>query len=120
LSFGLALAGAVMLATLSIAFTDMARNSEVLPADDQEQVAEALETDAELVTNTNLEALLADEPPEIQAEIVRINTEARPISLQVALLVPLVAALVGSVIAFRMRRLPDPKPSGAAESVLGG
>lgn len=120
LSFGLALAGAVMLATLSIAFTDMAENSAVLPPDIQEQVADALDTDAELVTNTNLEELLADEPPEIQAEIIRINTEARPISLQLALLVPLISAAVGLFVASRMRRLPDPVSSGATESVLGG
>jgi len=36
------------------------------------------------------------------------------------LLIPLIAALVGLVTAFRMTRLPDPKPSAAAEGVLGG
>lgn len=105
---------------LSVAFTDMAHDSAVLPADVQDEVADALETDAELVTNTNLELLLADEPPEIQAEILRINTEARPIALQIALLVPLIAAALGLVTALRMRRLPDPVSSGGAESVLGG
>jgi hypothetical protein len=34
--------------------------------------------------------------------------------------VPLVAGLLGLLTAFRMTRLPDPKPSAAAESVLGG
>jgi hypothetical protein len=120
LSFGLALAGALMLATLSFTFTEMARDSDVLPAAEQEQVADALETDAELVTNTNLEALLEDQPDDIQAEIIRINTDARPVALQIALLVPLVAAAVGLVVAARMRRQPDPVPSGAADTVLGG
>jgi Na+/melibiose symporter-like transporter len=120
LSFGLAFAGAIMLATLSFAFTEMAGNSDVLPEATQAQVADALETDAELVTNTNLEALLADQPAEISDEIVRINSDARPIALQVALLVPLLAAALGLVVAVRMRRLPDPVPSGAADSVLGG
>ena len=40
LSFGLAFAGAVMLATLSVAFTNMAKDSTVLPPDDKEQVAD--------------------------------------------------------------------------------
>ncbi len=39
LSFGLAFAGAIMLATLSIAFTQMAQDSTVLPAASQQQVA---------------------------------------------------------------------------------
>src|SRR4030095_4469842 len=39
LSFGLAFAGAIMLATLSITFTDMAKNSTVLPPAPQPHVA---------------------------------------------------------------------------------
>ena len=78
-------------------------------------------TDAQLVSNTNLEELLADEPPAVQAEIIRINTDARPLALQVALLVPILAAAAGLLNGLRMRRLPDPEPSTAAEGmVLGG
>ena len=78
LSFGLAAAGAIMLAALSIAFTTMADDSTVLAPAEQEQVATALEDDAEVMTNTHLEELLVDEPPATQAEIIRINTDARP------------------------------------------
>ncbi len=107
LSFGLAFAGAVMLATLSIAFTTMAQSSTVLPPDEQSQVAQVLEDDAEVMSNTELEALLVGQPPEIRDEIVRINTEARPLALQVALLVPLLAGLLGLLNSFRMSRKPD-------------
>ena len=62
LSFGLAFAGAIMLATLSVAFTSMAQDSSVLPPDDKEQVSQTLEDDAELMTNTELESLLAGQP----------------------------------------------------------
>ena len=55
LSFGLAFAGAIMLATLSIAFTDKAESSKVLPPAEQQQVADALEDDAEVMSNTQLE-----------------------------------------------------------------
>ncbi len=120
LSFGLAFAGAIMLATLSIAFTNKAEASNVLPPADQQQVADALEDDAEVMSNTRLEALVADEPPEIQAEIIRINTDARPIALQVALLIPILAGLLGLFNAFRMMRLPDPTPSSAVEGVALG
>jgi MFS family permease len=120
LSFGLAFAGAIMLATLSFSFTHMADNSAVLSPAEQQQVATVLEHDAEIMSNTQLEQLLADEPADVQAEIIRINTDARNIALQVALIVPLVAALLGLAVSMRMMRLPDPEPSGAEGMVLGG
>lgn len=120
LSFGLAFAGAIMLATLSLSFTNMAQASTVLPPAEKEQVAAALEEDAEIMSNTQLEQQLAGQPEEIQAEIIRINTEARELGLQVALLVPLLASLLGFVNSFRMRRLPDPEPSAAAEGLAFG
>jgi EmrB/QacA subfamily drug resistance transporter len=120
LSFGLAFAGAIMLATLSITFTTMAQASTVLPPADQERVAQALEEDAEVMSNTQLEELLVGQPEEIQDEIIRINTEARPLALQVALFVPLVAGLIGLFNSFRMMRLRDPTPSGSAEGMALG
>ena len=116
LSFGLAFAGAVMLATLSVAFTQLSDASDVLPPAEKEQVATVLEEDAEVMSDVQLEALLADEPEAIQDEILDINTEARDLALQVALLVTLLAAVVGVANAFRMMRLPDPAPTTAAES----
>lgn len=120
LSFGLAFAGAIMLATLSITFTNMAQSSAVLAPAEQEQVATALEDDAEVMSNTQLEEQLVGQPEDVQAEIIRINTEARPLALQVALLVPLLAALLGLVTSLRMMRLPDPAPSSSAEGMTLG
>ena len=109
-----------MLATLSVAFTEMAKDSNVLPEADQQRVADRLEDDAEVMSNTQLEELLADESPEVQDEIVDINTDARPLALQVALLIPLLAALIGLFNSFRMMRLPDPAPSERAEAMALG
>jgi EmrB/QacA subfamily drug resistance transporter len=120
LSFGLAFAGAIMLASLSLIFTQKAESSDVLAPAQQEQVADALDRNAEVLTNTELNHLLEGQTPAVKEEILRINTDARPIALQIALLVPLLAALVGLVNGFRMTRLPDPKPSAAAESLLAG
>jgi EmrB/QacA subfamily drug resistance transporter len=120
LSFGLAFAGAIMLATLSLTFTNMANDSTVLPAAAKDQVADKLEDDAQVLSNTQLEELVAKQPPEIQDEIVRINTDARPRALQVALLVPILAGFLGFLNAFRMMRLPDPAPSKAVEGVALG
>jgi MFS family permease len=120
LSFGLAFAGAIMLATLSAAFTHLADNSKVLEPAEQQQVSTALEHDAEVMSNTALAEQLAGQPADVQAEIIRINTDARPIALQVALMVPILAGLGGVFVSFRMRREPDPVSSGAAEGVALG
>ena len=72
------------------------------------------------MSNTALLPLLDGQPPQIQAEIVRINTEARPLALQVALLIPIIAGLLGLLNSFRMSRLPDIAPSSAAEGMSIG
>ncbi len=120
LSFGLAFAGAIMLATLSFSFTNLSDSSTVLTSTEQHQVSKALEHDAEVMTNTQLKKQLAGRPAQTQDEIIRINTDARHRALQVALLVPILAGLVGLVNSFRMMRLPDPKPSSAVEGVVLG
>jgi hypothetical protein len=107
LSLGLALAGAVMLAALSVGFTDQADSSTVLDPAEKEQVATVLDDDAQVMSNAQLEELLVDQPEDVREEIVSINTDVRPKSLQIALLVPLLAALAGLGIGLRMVRLPD-------------
>ena len=85
-----------------------------------EEVAQALEEDAQIMSDAQLQAQLAEQPAEVQEEILRINTDARYIALQVALLVPFLAALFGFLNSFRMVKLPDPEPSSAAEHSTTG
>jgi len=120
LSFGLAFAGAILLATLAFTFTDKAQSSAVLSPSQQEQVADALEDDAQVMSTTQLQELLAGQPPEASREIVAINTDARPIALQVALLIPLLAGIAGFLNSFRMVHLPEPAPAAAGEAVVLG
>jgi EmrB/QacA subfamily drug resistance transporter len=120
LSFGLAFAGAIMLATLSLAFTSMADSSDVLTPAQQSQVSRTLEHDAEVMTNTALQKQIAGEPKATQDEILRINTDARHIALQIALLVPILAALAGLLNSFRMVRIPEPEPSASLEGLALG
>ncbi len=118
LSFGLAMAGGIMLWALALGFTNMTERSDVIPVAQQQQIAQVLETDAEVMSNTQLqEQVLAQEPPEIQEEILGINTDARNLSLQVALCVPLLAALLGVANAIRMTRLPDITPAAPLDGI---
>lgn len=92
-----------MLATLSVAFTQKLEASAVLAPAQQSQISDALDEDAEVMSNTQLEELLVDQPPAGRAEIVDINTDTRPLALQIALLVPLIAGVLGLANSFRMR-----------------
>ena len=118
LSFGLAVAGGVLLATLSLAFTNLTNASPLIPSTQQQQIAQTLEDDAQVVSDTQLDKRLADEPPAVREEILSINTHATNLSLQVALLVPILAGLLGLFSSFRMLRLPDVKPSASTEAAL--
>ena len=115
LSFGLAMAGGLMLAALSFSFTNLTENSTVIPQAQQQQIAATLEDEAEVMSNSALAEQIAGETPEVEAAVLEINDEARNRSLQVALLVPLLAALLGFANSIRMLRLPDIKPSAALE-----
>ena len=120
LSFGLAMGGGILLAVLSFAFVNMTESSDVIAPADQELIAEALEDNAQLVSTTRLEELLAEQPDEIVDEIVDINSAAGDLALQAAMLVPVLACLGGFLNSFRMMRLPDFTPSAAAEGIIGG
>ncbi|MFF3065578.1 MFS transporter [Oerskovia sp. NPDC057915] len=110
LSFGLAMAGGLMLASLSLLFTQMTESSQVVPPAQQQQIAAALEDDAEIMSTTRLAEQITGQPAAVEAEVLAINAEARDRSLQIALLVPLLAALLGLATSFRMLRLPDQEP----------
>jgi Na+/melibiose symporter-like transporter len=120
LSFGLAFAGAIMLAALSLAFTNRAEDSAVLSPAEQQRVAAVLDEDAQLMSNTGLEQLLAGQPADVRAEIIRINTDTRPLALQIALAIPILAGLAGLGNSFRMAALPDPTPSSSADGLVLG
>ena len=120
LSFGLAVAGGIMLATLSLSFIALTNASTVIPDSQKQTISTALEDNAEIVSDTQLTALIAAEPPAVQAEIIAINDQARARSLQVAMLVPVLACLLGLINAFRMVKLPDIEPSASLEGLSLG
>jgi MFS family permease len=120
LSFGLAVAGGVLLATLSLAFTTKTNASPVIPSTQQHQIAKTLEDDAQVVSNTQLNKLLVDEPPDVREAILNINTDSTNLALQVALLIPILAGLLGFITSVRMMRLPDIEPSASVEAAAMG
>jgi EmrB/QacA subfamily drug resistance transporter len=117
LSFGLAVAGGLLLWVLAMSFTNLTYSSSVIPPAQQQQIAAKMETDAEVMSTTQLQKQISGEPQDVQSAILAINTEARNRSLQFALLVPAIAGLLGFANAFRMRRLPDITPAAPLDGV---
>ena len=117
LSFGLAVAGGVMLWALALSFTHQTEASVVIPPAQQQQISAEMEHDAEVMSNTQLQQQIADEPKAVQDEVLAINTHARNRSLQIALLVPALASLLGLANSFRMLRLPDITPAADIDGV---
>jgi EmrB/QacA subfamily drug resistance transporter len=117
LSLGLAVAGGLMLWVLATSFTNLTYSSTEIPPAQQHQIADEMESDAEIISNTQLQQQIADEPKEVQDAVLAINTDARNRSLQVALLVPGLASLLGVGNSFRMRRLPDIEPSSSLDGI---
>jgi EmrB/QacA subfamily drug resistance transporter len=120
LSFGLAVAGGLMLAALSLSFNQMTEDSRVIPPEQKEQIAEVLEDDAQVMSDTQIEGLLAEQPAPVREEILRINTSARDLSLQVALLVSVLASLLGLLNSIRMKRVPKVPPSASVKETTSG
>ena len=116
LSFGLAVAGGVLLATLSLAFTNMTNASSEIPSSQQQEIAQTLEDDAQVVSNSELDKRLDEEPEPVQEAILAVNTDATNLALRVALLVPILAGLLGLFSASRMVRLPS-RPGDAMRSL---
>ena len=89
----------------------------MIPPAQQQQISADLEHDAEIMSNTQLQQQIAGEPKAVQTEILAINTHARNLSLQDALIVPVLASLLGFANSFRMRRLPDITPVADIDGV---
>ena len=73
--------------------------------------------DAEVTSNTRLHQQPAGQPEAIQDEITSIKAGARPLALQIALLIPILAGLIGLLNAFRMVRMPEPVQVSAVEGM---
>ncbi len=120
LSFGLAMAGGLLLAALSFSFTNLTNKSAVIPNSQKQQIAAKLESSTEVVSNSQLQHSISNQPGDVQREILDINTTATHRALQVALLVPLTAALLGTIASLLMERLPEITPLVDTEAVALG
>ncbi|MGI9597492.1 MAG: MFS transporter [Acidimicrobiales bacterium] len=104
MSLGTAVAGSVLLVTLSAAFTTGVDDSTVLADEDKAGIEQILEDNTETM-GTEFETLLADRPPEVAEETERIAKEASDAAFQVAILALGVIALLGFLFAFKLPKV---------------
>ena len=119
LSFGLAMAGGIMLAALSISFTSMSDNSDVTHRIRSRRSPTHWRMTLRSSATRNSRRFSPGNPRTSRPRSSASTTTRAP-ALQVALLVPLLACLFGLFASFRMVRRRDIEPSAAAEGMLLG
>ena len=111
-ALGTAVGGTVLLVALTAGFSAAVDDSTVLTSAQQQEAQAALDRGVSVVSNDVLTRDLRGQPPEVVDEAVRINTEVRPRAMQIALLLPVVALLVGM---WWSRRLREPDLAAAPD-----
>lgn len=109
-SLGTALIGSVLIATLSAAIVTGVETNPEVPASVKEQASTELASGVPFLSDTQLEAALADAavPESSAAQIIDVNSDARLEALRVALSI---AALVGIGALFFTGSVPREAPS---------
>ncbi len=105
-SIGTALAGAVLIATLTSSFLTGIQNNPAVPAEIKSQASTQLSGGAPFISDADLKAALtkAGVSPEASAAIVDENSKARLDALRAALSVLALLAVLAAIVTFR---IPD-------------
>ena len=114
-SFGTALIGSVLIASLSTAFIQGVQQNPAIPDQVKTQATTQLTGSVPFISDTDLTAALDDAgvPPDVQEEIVEVNEAARIRGLDAAFAL---AALFAAVALFFTGRIPTRPPGSAAVS----
>ena len=104
-AIGTALLGAVLITALGVGIQSYLPESKVLTPGQQDQIAEAVKEDVEIVSNTELEVKLEGQPEEIKDEVIWINTEANKDAFGITLFSAGIISLLGLCIALLLPRV---------------
>lgn len=106
-SLGTAIAGSVMIAILISTSTTLIAENTVLTSSQKEQYNSVLQSDAQIVSNAQLQAKLVNQPSEVSDAVVSINEQARDKALTDVVYVLGVIGTIGLITSWR---LPKTKP----------
>ncbi|MGW9071237.1 MFS transporter [Streptomyces yangpuensis] len=118
-SIGTALAGSIMIATLTSSFLTSVTENPAVPSSVKSQATVRLASGAPFLSDAQLESALAEAgvSPEVTDAALEANEEARVDGLCAALSVLAFAALIGL---FFTQRIPAVQPSGKAADAPSG
>jgi MFS family permease len=100
MSLGTALLGSILIAGLLFSATNLVEESTVIAEDLKPDLIMALEQNIRFISDTELETILKDAPPEMTTEILSINETARIYGMKLSLLAAIVIGLLGLIISF--------------------
>jgi len=111
MSFGTAISGVLLVATLIFASNNAIEQNTTLNSEQKQQLTAAYQTKAQIATNAQIQEMTSDQPADVSQAVVDINAEARQKSLSYTFI--LLAAISGIGL-FSTIKLPSNKPGPKA------
>ena len=117
-ALGTALAGSILIASLTASFLQGVQGNPAIPQQLQTQASVQLASGVPFMSDAQLESALTEAgvPPDVTAAALDINKEARVAGLRSALAVLAVIAMLGLFAARRIPRQPERGSPGSASS----
>lgn len=113
MSLGTALGGVLLIASLIGISTNLINQNTVLSASQKTQLTNEVNANAQIASNTQIEAATAGLPPEISQQVVDINAQARQESLSRVFILFGVMSLLGLLATVKLpHNKPGPKALG--------
>jgi hypothetical protein len=115
-ALGTAVVGAVLIGVLIAAGTTQVQQSPDLSTAEKDQLVAVLGRSTQAMSDTEVQAALQGQPPQIQQQVAGIYTEARNTGMQTAAAVLGVVSLLAFSLAFRLKQ---PTPEDESEASKG-
>lgn len=113
MSFGTAMSGVIMIGALLVTSTNLINQSTALNTSQKEQLQSAYSSQAQIMSNAQIEAATANQSLEVSEAVVSINAEARQKSLSYTFILLAVIAAFGLISTINLpANKPGPKALG--------
>lgn len=113
MSFGTAISGVLLVGTLLIASTNAIDQNTTLNNAQKDQLKSAYSTQAQIVSNAQIEAATANQPADVSQAVVDINAQARQKSLSSTFILLAVLSGLGLLATIKLpANKPGPKALG--------
>lgn len=110
-SFGTAMSGVLLVGALLLTSSTLIAQNTTLNANQKDQLNAAYESQAQIMSDAQIQAVVAEQPAEVSQTVVTINAEARQKSLTATFILLAVISLLGLLATIK---LPANKPGPRA------